>query len=362
MSCRWMLGLLLLVALVAAAIELENPVNRGDQDVRFFITGAAKPVLKTLKNGDLKVIASDVALAPEKDGKHSFTLEAEKAIPGLYIIHVEDGETSKAMHTSLTTSVAFGRVVIQGEDVEPKHINIAPLASGELFSIEVSLKNLSGKRSYVSHQAFLHFTYEETHKDTTFALAPSTDKTSMRAAIPIDGHTFSYLSGRYALHLIVGDIIFENALEWNIGTVMLTLEAPPSESPLPLYTKPLLHESDVALAALPEITHVMRPPPSRPLKFVSFVFTALVIAPLLGFIGFVFLRGVKLSKFPSGLGAVWSIAFLATIAATIGLFTLYWLQLTMFSTLYYLAGLAPLTFLCGHYALRSLVVVKSKVD
>ncbi|KAF0688625.1 Aste57867_19798 [Aphanomyces stellatus] len=360
MCCRWLLAVAIcLVVSVYASIELQNPVNRGNQEVQFVLTGATDPVLKSLKNAAQETIASDETWIAG-DGTFTFTLDAAKAVPGLYKLHVVDGKASKVFHATLTTRVQVATAVVQGESLAPgSKLTAVPAlesASGDTFAVDVSLTAPGSSMPLLAHQAFLRFTHRATNVDTTFILAPrSHNQLVTTVHIGSESHTFSYLSGIHDMQLIFGDAMFENAIVWDIGAVDLTLGAAPIPPPLPLYTKPLLHESDVTLHALPEITHVMRPPAPRPPAALSMVFTALVLAPLVGFVFFLHQHGAALSKFPSGVGALWSIGFLASVAAILGLYVTYWVQLTMLDTLGYLGVLAPVAFLCGHQALRSLV-------
>lgn len=64
---------------------------------------------------------------------------------------------------------------------------------------------------------------------------------------------------------------------WDLGAVHLSLGAAPPLADSPLYAKPLLHESDITLKALPEIKHVMRAQDTRPPFVVSYAFTGAVL-------------------------------------------------------------------------------------
>ncbi len=79
------------------------------------------------------------------------------------------------------------------------------------------------------------------------------------------------------LILIYICICIKNAILWDVGAVNLHLDPAPIEPDPPLYMKPLLHESDMTLTALPEILHVMRPQESRPSRAVSNTATLLVL-------------------------------------------------------------------------------------
>ncbi|OQS05613.1 hypothetical protein THRCLA_02284 [Thraustotheca clavata] len=353
---RWLMGFMCVGAFVAGEIELLNPVNRGGQDVTLIVTGANAPVLKSMKNANQESIVNDVKLVKAADNSSfSFTLDAKQAIPGLYKLQILDGKASKVVHATLTTQVVIENAKVLGKTLKyGEKLKVVPelvSASGDVFSIDVSIKALATNKPVLAHQAFLRFNQGDV--DTTFVLATSADKTKLSAKINIGSESkkFSYLSGVHSVQLILGDTIFENALVWDLGAVDLTLGAAPIEPESPLYAKPLLHDSDVTLKVLPEITHIMRPQDSRPSLAVSNLFTLIVIAPLGGFVLFLLGFGAKLSKFPSGFQAIFALGFITSIASILGLFVVYWLRLTMFATLGYLSIVGCASLFFGHQAL-----------
>ncbi|KDO33593.1 hypothetical protein SPRG_19225 [Saprolegnia parasitica CBS 223.65] len=340
-------------------MELANPVTRGGQDVTFTVLGAEAPLLKTLKNAAQETILADLKLTPVADSdKFTFVLPKAKASPGLYKLQLLDGKKSKVLHATLTTEVEVASAVVQGKALKQgeklKSVPQLVSASGDTFSVEVSLKAKGSKTPLLAHQAFLRFTQGAV--DTTFVLLASANKKTLSVAVNIGAESkkFSYLSGVHAVQLILGDTTFENAIVWDLGSVDLTLGAAPIEPLSPLYAKPLLHESDVTLTALPEIEHVMRAQDSRPSLAVSNLFTLIVVSPLGGFLLFLLGFGAKLSKFPSGVQAIFALGFIASMGSILGLFVVYWLQLTMFATLGYLAILTVVALFFGHQALGHL--------
>ncbi|ETW08046.1 hypothetical protein H310_02416 [Aphanomyces invadans] len=356
---RWLAGVLT-SAVLGTALELSNPVQRGGGDVTFIFTGVEdkSPVLKSIQNAaTLRTIAADVPLVHRVNvddaSVSEFMLDGELALPGLYKLLVQDGKASRVFHAALTTKVFVAHATIHGAKVEfGSSLSAIPtLKPRDKFSIEVGLQDAYTFKPMVAHQAVLRFTNTESSVDATFPLESTTDST-MQAAVTVDA---SLLSGLYGVQLIVGDVQFENAIEWNLGQVALDIPpAPPAPSP-PLYTTSLLHESDVTLHALPEITHAMRPPAARPREVVSYVFTVLVLVPLVVFVLWA-LRTQSLANVPSTFGGVVvTIGFFASVLAVLGLYGLFWLQLTMFAVLTYLAVLGPVVIATGHLALHAVM-------
>ncbi len=171
---------------------------------------------------------------------------------------------------------------------------------------------------------------------------------SAGVALVEDVAAFAHASGDYALSLVVGDVSLAAPLEVALGEVHLTFPAKAKEH-YPLYTRPLLWDSDNALAPLPEIHHQFRQPERRPTPAVPAAFTALVLAAFAFFLLYLPRVGGNLEALPAG--GVWAPAWLACLAAIFLLFAAYWVRLTMVTTLKYLLALSLVTVFCGHQAL-----------
>ncbi|KAM7292829.1 dolichyl-diphosphooligosaccharide--protein glycosyltransferase subunit 2 [Ixodes scapularis] len=102
--------------------------------------------------------------------------------------------------------------------------------------------------------------------------------------------------------------------------------------------------------------HLFREQEKRPPAFLSNAFCGLVLAPLLLLFVLWGRIGVNLSNFPFSLSTV---LFHLGLAAIFGLFTCFWLRLTMFTTLKYLAALGAVTFISGHGMLTRLTQMKA---
>lgn len=240
--------------------------------------------------------------------------------------------------------------------------------SNDVLQIQVQLQHAHDKTPVTAHQAVLKFTHADENVNTYFVLPADKGAKTHGAVLHFAALSskFSYKSGVHHVELIVGDPTFERAVVWNLGDVELELAAAPPVQPSPLYAKPLLHESDTTLKALPEITHVMRPQDPRPPITVSLAFTAAVLAPLAAFLLFTLKLQLNLGKLFQASVLPFGIVFLASLAAIFALFAWYWLELTMFRTLGYLSGLSTVTLWSGHLTLKRLaqqsVGKKSKTE
>ncbi|GAM27632.1 hypothetical protein SAMD00019534_108080 [Acytostelium subglobosum LB1] len=161
------------------------------------------------------------------------------------------------------------------------------------------------------------------------------------------GKLVGFNSGDYQVTLIVGDHSI-TPLTWNVGKVQLAFAGKP-----------------VPTTRFPEhkpISHVFRQPEARPKEIVSQVFTLIVLAPALIFLLGLPIVGVNVSL-PTGMGFIYTTAFVGCIAAVALLIITYWLSMTMVVTLQYLGVLLIPTVFFGqktlsYYAQERLTKIK----
>ncbi|KAK5579295.1 hypothetical protein RB653_008976 [Dictyostelium firmibasis] len=140
-------------------------------------------------------------------------------------------------------------------------------------------------------------------------------------------------SGNYQLDLIIGDQSI-TPLQWNFGEINLKF----NQTTVPTNRYP---------EQLP-ISHNFRQAEKRPPQSVSSLFTILVLSPIAIFVFGLLFVGTNLGRFPTGMGFIYTMAFIGCIASTGLLIANYWLQSTMDVTLKNLALLMiPLIFF-GH--------------
>ncbi|KAK9833800.1 hypothetical protein WJX74_006285 [Apatococcus lobatus] len=156
--------------------------------------------------------------------------------------------------------------------------------------------------------------------------------------------------GTFQLVLMVGDTSGTNAREWTMGSVHISpgqggskgKVAPQRPGVLPAHFRPL-----------PEIKHIFQQPSPRPPMLVSYIFTAVVLLPLLG-LGYVLTTqlGANLKGFPQEqVARLSAICFHAGVASILGLYTIFWLGLNLLQTLPVLAVLGLFTAASGYQAL-----------
>lgn len=98
----------------------------------------------------------------------------------------------------------------------------------------------------------------------------------------------------------------------------------------------------------------MRLDDPRPPLVVSLAFTAAVLVPFVAFLGFVLHLRLNVSKLFDSSVFVFGSGFMGSLAAILALFGFYWLELTMFRTLGYLAVLGFVNVGFGHLTLKRL--------
>lgn len=159
---------------------------------------------------------------------------------------------------------------------------------------------------------------------------------------------FGGKSGKYEIHLIIGDAVISNPQAWYLADVELSF---PGD--VALDTKPNVDglRTSIIEGIKPEIQHTFRQPEKRPPAIISNAFTIFCLMPFLIMIGCWIKLGVNVSAFPFSLPAL---GFHIGLGAIFGLYYMFWLQLNMFSTVKYLIMIGVVTFLCGNSMLSKL--------
>ncbi|GLE01230.1 hypothetical protein PINS_up010060 [Pythium insidiosum] len=314
--------------------------------------------IETIVDTTGKAVVSDVKV--EGDGnKYVASFSKKQLGAGLYKMKVVANEASEVLAFKVVTPVTIASAKLNdlelsfGEKVQNQ---LFSSGSGDALHVQVAVQSQLDKSPVAAHQAFLRFTHVQDNIETYFVLTPDAAKKTLSTQLHFGSLSkkFSYKSGDHRLQLIVGDPTFERGLVWDLGTVELLLGAAPPQAPSPLYAKPLLHESDTTLKALPEIKHVMRPQDPRPPIAVSLAFSAAVAAPFVFFLLFVLQLRLNISKLFAGANFVFGVGFLASLAAIFALFAWYWIELTMYTTLGYLGVLGSAALWLGHLTLKRL--------
>jgi len=165
----------------------------------------------------------------------------------------------------------------------------------------------------------------------------------------LNAKDLNYQSGVYEVFVYLGDFLIEDSLEWNLGEVQLNVLAGNPKTTNPLY--------GVSYGPKPEIKHLFRVPEPRPPRLVSDAFTVLCLAPILILLALWVKIGVNISGFSFSLGAL---GFHLGLAGLFGVYTTFWLNLTMFQALKYMTVPGVITFLAGHRLLSHISDQRTK--
>lgn len=300
-----------------------------------------------------------------------------------FSVKMAGSDTGKALKAKLpmavtsTASLTESRVAVsESRSASDPASSTYVLAPGQMLPGDVHASTLDGHSLHVGfslkggaageiHQSFVRFTHLETGLDTFFVTSPEPSgsgvgvgtgmqRFSVSVALGEQTGTFLQRSGAYALAVLVGGPAVKPPILEELG--VMQLEFPPQKArEWPLYSRALLHESDVTLEALPEKHHTFREPVSRPPVGVSLLFTGLVLAALLGLFSSLRRGGADLGRLPGGsYERAWCGAYQLCMLLFALLFVTYWVALTMIDTLQMLALLSLVTVCTGRKALQAL--------
>jgi len=260
------------------------------------------------------------------------------------------------------------RVVVgeTGEDRSKKRLEVQyprelseelAVSGSQRLQLSLDLTDEKGKPLHVQQVAVV-FTHLETNQEAVLIVPDDSTLGSYRVTLALDkieqAQLFHSKSGKYSIQVIVGDSIIENPTSWKVGTASLQFRTP-SGSSVDYQPNEVKLNTD-----LPVLHHTFRPADKRAPHIVSFTFTLLVLSPLLIlFVGLVYYRA-NISNFPFGLGFIDAVGFQLCLLAILGLFGLFWLELTMVTALKYLTILSLPTVFFGQRNLRRIATSKLK--
>jgi len=319
--------------------------------------GEKSPVLQNIAfkpvTGDSTLFAHDFFEKPLASGFYSLLLTAtpQKSDARYF------GNSQVEIKISILTQIdiANAELSIADVDVGSKSIKLTyPTAhAGTLeadYSQRIQLKfqlkdRLNAADNVQVHQAFVRFYNEQTKQEIIFiAEQDSTGLYKVDLNLQVRAKDFNNLSGVYQLSLVLGDALVMNSINWNLATLNIQFANSQGTSASP--------STISEYSPKPEIKHIFREQEIRPHPLLSNFFTFLVIVPFVALFVVWIKIGVNLSAFPFSLSAI---LFHTTLALIFLLYGGFFVQLNMFQTVKYLAGLSVLAYLSGHSLLSSLI-------
>mmetsp|Transcript_12246 Transcript_12246/g.39183 ORF Transcript_12246/g.39183 Transcript_12246/m.39183 type:complete len:675 (-) Transcript_12246:37-2061(-) len=318
-----------------------------------------------------EVFVSDVDMpANGKVFETDFLERDPKPTAGTYVLslRVDAGgrATSARRQVQVSTEATLKnvRVAIKGGKAEEEEVKASypkPVAealsadSSQTLEVAFAVVSRGAGTPLRPHQVFLRLTHVESGVHTYVVARRRGSKGDYVCSVDLgdDSNNLERRSGEYELHLLVGDRFMRQGVVYKLADASFSLPDPKHVQEVPLYHRPLLHDSDTTLKALPEITHQFREPEALPPQILSLVFTAASVAPSILFVLGLLVLGANLNGFPGGLGFIWALGFHGGLAAILALFVVYWLRLDMFTTLGGALLLGALTAIFGHRSLRA---------
>ncbi|XP_070533360.1 dolichyl-diphosphooligosaccharide--protein glycosyltransferase subunit 2-like isoform X2 [Ptychodera flava] len=212
--------------------------------------------------------------------------------------------------------------------------------------MKFTLKDKTSNKVMTAHQTFVQLINTKTKQEVIFVAEADEDTSLYKFELDVAESAkehFNSLSGKYAMHLIVGDAVVQNPFTWYLADLQLKFpETPEAESKEPTTSQ---------YAKKPEIEHMFRQPEKRPPVTLSKVFAALCLAPFLLLIILWVKIGANMKNFSLSLG---TIGFHVGLGAIFLLYYFYWSHLDMFTTLKYLSLIGVVTFLAGNRMLGAI--------
>lgn len=185
-------------------------------------------------------------------------------------------------------------------------------------------------------------TIEIIHFQNAFELTFVPSRTDI--ALPFD-----YEKGEYEFLILFGDVLL-SPLTISICKASIDFGAVPEDPIYPIYSKPLLYQSENSVKPLKEIEHVFRPENKNPFFLFPIAFSVAILCmiPALFFlfkkIGFEKKEEVVSKK-------IWKILYFACITTFVVLYLYFWIGWNMISLLKVIIPFAVVTAIIGNRAL-----------
>jgi len=287
-----------------------------------------------------------MALKPAA-GFYELTVSAEPAKPNKKYV----GNTNVVLTVKVLTSLAIKDVELKVFDsdqssaskalkVQHPKKNAGNVEVGSTQKVQLTFTVVDGAGAkMLVHQAFVRLAKAGSDAEIVY-VAESDYNLQYKFELDLAAEALEVKeAGTYSLTLILGDAVVSNPVSWEVADLALLL--PEAGQP----AEPGLYQLK------PEIKHLFREPEKRPPQTVSTLFTLLCVAPLL-LLAILWLKlGANISNFNFSLT---TIGFHLGLGAIFLLYLFFWLKLNMFETVYYLAIIGLVTFLCGNSLLASI--------
>ncbi|KNC78790.1 hypothetical protein SARC_08792 [Sphaeroforma arctica JP610] len=144
-------------------------------------------------------------------------------------------------------------------------------------------------------------------------------------------------AGTYTIDVLVGGLMIEKPLTWTVGKADIA--------------STFVRQSATGVHRLEPLEYTFTPGFEVPSSFMGTVFSAAVVAPAVILLGAWAGLGVNLKQFNPSLAAL---VFHSSLVAMYALFIWFWVELNMYTTIWYFLPIGVVMFLSGHRALSQL--------
>ncbi len=301
----------------------------------------------------------NLSVIPGSESKKTIETSLTLAVTQAYeVLKVMAGVTK----SKSTASEALDSVMKQDEWNNEEDV-VAP-GSFIHIAFTVSAPSQAGGRFKKPHQSFVRFTHKATGTSSFFVgLSEGAADAGMghkyRATVSVgqEAETFYYLNGQYDVAVLVGDETMSAPEAFTVGSIVMEFPADLEKDKIsPLYVKSLMDTSDNTLSPLPEIKHKMRDAPVNAPRVVSTLFTVLSLAPLAGFLGFIFL--VEKPNLAYLFASPFAVLYAVGMGGTLVLYAAYWFMMPgadFYQTIYYLCAIAPILYFISRRGISAVV-------
>ncbi|XP_060808440.1 dolichyl-diphosphooligosaccharide--protein glycosyltransferase subunit 2 isoform X2 [Amyelois transitella] len=347
---------------IAITIKGKKYVTAETDNIEISITDLLQRPVKGLKPEDViaqsgtrladdVVVLSKQPLTQRDATTFVLNLNKIKSQYGLYKIALSAGSKTASLNVAVLGEIQVTNCEVGLGDVDgttsPKITNVPypeelldELQADHMqkLSLKFTVRDRQSKPVSVQ-QAFVRV--GDRGREAVFVAEPDNAK-AYRVELNVGaiGKHLGHQSGAYQVSIFLGDSAVSNPIAWDLGEIHFKFE----KEPTAVARSPA--------GPLPEIRHQFREASPRPARAVSDVFAAACAAPLALLLLLWARLGINFGNFPLTLSAL---VFHLSLGASLSLYGVFWLRLTMFDTVRYLLPLAALSFLSGHRLLRRLV-------
>jgi oligosaccharyltransferase complex subunit delta (ribophorin II) len=211
------------------------------------------------------------------------------------------------------------------------------IKSTDKLELRFSVVQSESQANIDAEQTVVRLENTDSGRSKTFLVQKSADGSERVLILDLRDRGLRLSRGQYRLAIAVAGPSVLTPHDWPVADLAVA--------------SPIAPRPDVDVTLLPEVEHQFAARQAVPPKLLSDLFTSLCVAPLILLLLGWGKMGVNLAASRVTGSAL---LFHGSVLAILGLFVVFWLQLTMHTCLCVLAGLAPLCFLSGNRLLRSL--------